>query len=102
MVETCAQGEMAKETKVDAMTKFSPSHLCSSDEEKEKQVLDGKSGRKCFNQKCPEKDIFKKVKSRVEKNKYRFLCEKCYQNYVNLQFCEFCEQIYGDDLDEED
>ena len=60
------------------------------------------SSRKCFNKLCTSKKIYKKIRSRVEDNKYRFFCRTCYDNYYNNLYCEFCEQIYSTNGENED
>lgn len=51
---------------------------------------------------CTSKKIYKKIRSRVEDNKYRFFCKNCYENYYNNLYCEFCEQIYSNSCENED
>ena len=58
--------------------------------------------KKCYNTKCGNSGSLRKVKSRVEKSRYRYFCEACFLLYKGLQFCEFCEQIYGSGADEEE
>lgn len=43
--------------------------------------------KKCFNKLCPSKKIFRKIRSKVEPQRYRFLCKSCYDNYVSNSFC---------------
>lgn len=55
--------------------------------ENETSQLGGGGGKKCFNKLCTSKKIHKKIRSKVEAAKYRFLCKNCYDNYVNNFFC---------------
>ena len=74
----------------------------SEEDERAKTCFQFKTPKKCYNQLCNSTQIYRKVKSRVDKNRYRFLCYDCCGSYTKSQFCEFCEQIYGKDTQEED
>ena len=96
------EGEQENDEVVKNGRKQSSDSIRESRENETSQLQTG-GGKKCFNKLCTSKKIFKKIRSRVEAAKYRFLCKSCYDNYVNNYFCQFCEQIYSNqDHDEED
>ena len=68
-----------------------------NDEDINQSEVDGgrKTERKCFNVRCQSTKNLKKVKSRAIKAKYRNFCTSCYEYYIKNHFCEFCEQVYG-------
>lgn len=59
----------------------------SNREDNDTSQLQVTGGKKCFNKLCNSKKLYKKIRSKVEIQRYRFLCKNCYDNYVNNSFC---------------
>ena len=51
---------------------------------------------KCWNSLCFNTKV-KKTKSKIN-GRGIFLCPVCIKHYNNGQFCEHCEQIYGNEM----
>jgi hypothetical protein len=99
-VNESESNEENEESNISERSKSEKKEKSGESNEERKEELP--TSRKCFNKLCTSKKIYKKIRSRVEENKYRFFCKNCYDNYYNNLYCEFCEQIYSNNCENED